>query len=120
MVANDVDSYLAEVPEPGRKTLNQLRSDIRALLPEAQECISYQMPAFRIDGEVVAGFAAFTHHLAYLPHSGSVLPALAADLAGYEMTKSSLHFPPDQPLPQPLVRKLIETRLRESGKDLTD
>ena len=117
MVADDIDAYLAQVAEPGRHTLNQLRSDIRALLPEAQECISYGMPAFRVRGEVVAGFAAFTKHLSYLPHSGSVLAALADDLAGYTMTKGSLHFPFDRPLPRELVRKLIETRLLQSGTD---
>jgi len=117
MVADDVDDYLMQVAEPGRHTLNQLRSDIRALLPEAQECISYGMPAFKVQGEVVAGFAAFKNHLSYLPHSGSVLAALADDLAGYTMTKSSLHFPFDRPLPRELVRKLIETRLLQSGTD---
>lgn len=111
MAASDIDDYLAQVPEPGRQTLNQLRSDIRALLPDAQECISYGMPAFKVDNNVIAGFAAFKSHLSYFPHSGSVLPALTDDLAGYEMTKSSLHFPPDQPIPRPLVQKLIKARL---------
>jgi uncharacterized protein YdhG (YjbR/CyaY superfamily) len=69
------------------------------------------MPAFRVDGRVVAGFAAFTKHLAWLPHSGSVLPALASDLAGYTQTKGSLHFAVDEPLPDELVRKLVETKL---------
>ena len=117
MAADDVDAYLAQVAEPGRHTLNQLRSEIRALLPEAQECISYGMPAYKVRGKVIAGFAAFKNHLSYLPHSGSVLPALADDLAGYTMTKSSLHFPPDRPLPRALVRRLIEARLRQSGTE---
>ena len=95
--------------------MSTLRADILALLPEAQECISYGMPAFRVEGTVVAGFAAFKNHLSYLPHSGSVLPALADDLAAYTMTKGSLHFPLDQPLPRALVRKLISTRLRQAG-----
>jgi uncharacterized protein YdhG (YjbR/CyaY superfamily) len=118
MVATDVDAYLADVAEPGRHTLQQLRSDIRALLPGAQECISYGMPGFKVQGQVVAGFAAFAKHLSYLPHSGSVLPTLADSLTEYTMTKSSLHFPPDHPLPRALVRKLLETRLRESGMSL--
>jgi uncharacterized protein YdhG (YjbR/CyaY superfamily) len=71
------------------------------------------MPAFRLHGKVVAGFAAFTNHLSHLPHSGSVLSELVDDLAGYVSTPGSLHFPVDQPLPRSLVEKLIEVRLRE-------
>lgn len=115
MAPTDIDAYLADLTEPQRQTLSKLRADIRAVLPEAQECISYGMPAFRVEGTVVAGFAAFKNHLSYLPHSGSVLPALADDLAEYTMTKGSLHFPTDQPLPRALVRKLISTRLQQAG-----
>ncbi|HZP53261.1 iron chaperone [Actinocrinis sp.] len=114
MAPTDIDAYLAHLAEPQRRTLSKLRADIRAVLPEAQECISYGMPAFRVEGTVVAGFAAFKNHLSYLPHSGSVLPALADDLAEYTMTKGSLHFPTDQPLPRALVRKLISTRLQQA------
>jgi uncharacterized protein YdhG (YjbR/CyaY superfamily) len=112
---NDIDSYLADVDEPMRSTLEQLRRCIRDVLPDAQECISYGMPAFKIRGKTVAGFATFKNHLSYLPHSGSVLPALAADLVGYQSTKGSLHFAADQPLPADLVIKLITARLRELG-----
>ena len=77
--------------------------------------MSYGMPAFKIHGKPVAGFGAFKTHLAYLPHSGSTLPDLAADSVGYERTKGSLHFPIDQPLSQALVNSLITTRLRELG-----
>ena len=115
MAATDIDAYLASLAEPAPHTLNRLRADIHALLPDAEECISYGMPAFRLQSKVVAGFAAFKNHLSYLPHSGSVLPALADDLAGYTMTKGSLHFPLDQPLPRELVRKLISTRLLQAG-----
>lgn len=115
MVATDIDAYLADVAEPGRGTLNQLRADIHALLPDTEERISYGMPAFAAHGIIVAGFAWFPRHLSYLPHSGSVLPALADDLTGYTMTKGSLHFPHDQPLPRALVQKLIDTRLRQAG-----
>jgi uncharacterized protein YdhG (YjbR/CyaY superfamily) len=70
------------------------------------------MPAFKVDGKVVAGFAAFTNHLAYLPHSGSVFSEMERELAGYKMTPGSLHFPVDRPLPKSLVKKLIEVRLK--------
>jgi uncharacterized protein YdhG (YjbR/CyaY superfamily) len=75
MAARDIDDYLAALDETKRGTLQQLRQDIRDALPDVEECISYGMPAFKVDGNTVAGFAAFQNHLSYLPHSGSVLPA---------------------------------------------
>ena len=113
MTRAEIDAYLAEVPEPKRATLEALRTSILAVVPDAEECISYRMPAFRVHGKVVAGFAAFTNHVAYLPHSGGVLEQLAPDLAGYERTKSSLHIPVDRPLPDDLVRALVTARLAE-------
>jgi uncharacterized protein YdhG (YjbR/CyaY superfamily) len=108
-----VDAYLAKVEEPKRSTLEQLRQTILDIVPEADECISYQVPAFRVGGKVIAGFAAFKNHLSYLPFSGSVLNQLPEDLATYDKTLSALHFPVDRPLPESLVRKLVEVRLRE-------
>ena len=113
MSEGDIDGYLAALDEPKRSTLEVLRRSILEILPDAEQCISYGMPAFKIDGKTVAGFAAFKQHLSYLPHSGSVLPALRDDLAGYEMTKGSLHFAIDTPLPRRLVKKLITTRMRQ-------
>jgi uncharacterized protein YdhG (YjbR/CyaY superfamily) len=115
MAARDIDRYLAAVGEPKRSTLQQLRQCVLEVIPDAEECISYGLPAFKVKGKTVAGFGAFKNHLSYLPHSGSVLPALAADLAGYQGTKGSLHFPVDQPLPPAVVNKLVTTRLRELG-----
>lgn len=111
MTAAEIDAYLAGLPEPKRSTLEVLREQILTVLPEAEQCISYALPGFKIDGTTIAGFAAFKNHLSYLPHSGSVLPALAAELGDYEYTAGSLHFPIDQPLPTPLVEKLLATRL---------
>ena len=113
MALRAIDEYLAVLDEPKRKTLQALRQTIHGLIPRAEECISYGMPAFRLDGKVIAGFAAFKNHLAYLPHSGSVLGVLSDELSGYESTPGSLHFPIDKPLPKALVRKLIATRLKE-------
>jgi uncharacterized protein YdhG (YjbR/CyaY superfamily) len=73
------------------------------------------MPAFKVEGKTVAGFAAFKHHLSYLPHSGSVLATLADDVARYETPKGSLRFAVDKPLPKQLVKKLVTTRMRELG-----
>ena len=110
MTSEDVEHYLSCVDEPQRSTLQAVRRSIRAVVPEAEECLSYRMPAFRLEGKVVAGFAAFKRHCAYLPHSGEVLDELGDDLAGYERTSGSLHFPVDQPLPEDLVRRLVEVK----------
>lgn len=115
MTAAEVDDYLAGVDEPKRSTLEVLRRSILAVVPEAEQCISYGLPAFRIDGKVVAGFGAFTHHLAYLPHSGVVLPSLADRLRDYEYTPGSLHFAIDEPLPDALVRDLVRAKLAILG-----
>jgi uncharacterized protein YdhG (YjbR/CyaY superfamily) len=108
-----VDEYLAGVPEPKRATLAELRRTILEIIPDAEECISYGMPAYRLHGRVVAGFAAFKDHLSYLPHSGSVLSELPEELAGYEKTSGSLHFPVDEPLAKHIVEKLIAVRLKQ-------
>jgi uncharacterized protein YdhG (YjbR/CyaY superfamily) len=115
MASQDVDAYLATIDEPKRATLEELRRSILAVIPNAEQCISYGMPAFKVHGKTVAGFAAFRNHLSYLPHSGSVLDKLAGDLAGYQSTKGSLHFAIDEPLASGLVSKLIKTRLKELG-----
>jgi uncharacterized protein YdhG (YjbR/CyaY superfamily) len=107
----DVDEYLGGVDESQREVLQTLRQTILDVVPEAEQVISYGVPAFRVHGKTIAGFAAFKTHLSYLPFSGSVLPQLADQLGDYTMTKSSLHFPIDRPLPPALVKKLIATRL---------
>jgi uncharacterized protein YdhG (YjbR/CyaY superfamily) len=115
MASQDIDSYLADVDEPKRTTLEEVRRSILAVIPDAVQCISYGMPAFKVRGKTVAGFAAFKNHLSYLPHSGSVLEKLGDDLASYQSTKGSLHFAIDEPLPPGLVGKLIDARMRELG-----
>ena len=113
MSATEVDEYLRGVDEPKRSTLQALRRTILEIVPDAEQVISYRVPAFRVGGKTVAGFAAFKDHLSYLPFSGSVLGQLADELEGYRMTKSSLHFPVDRPLPKSVVRSLIAMRLGE-------
>ena len=113
MSREEIDRYLANLDEPKRTTLEQLRRTILRIVPDAEQGLSYRVPAFRVEGRVIAGFAAFKNHLSYLPFSGSVINQLPSDLAGYGGTKSSLHFPVDKPLPTDIVKKLIETRLRE-------
>ena len=111
---NPIDEYLAALDEPKRTTLTSLRDTIMAIVPDAEQCISYGLPAFRLRGKNIAGFAAFKKHLSYLPHSGSVIPQLAKETAAYTSTRGSLHFPVDEPLPEALVRKLLAMRMAEA------
>lgn len=115
MPPRDIDEYLASVEEPKRATLEELRRIISEVEPRAVECISYGMPAFKVGGKTIAGFAAFKTHLSYFPHSGSVLPELEAEVSGYTTTKGTLHFAIDNPPPKSLVKKLISVRMRQLG-----
>lgn len=110
MSKQEVDNYLASLDDPKRSTLEALRQTIAAIVPEAEQCISYGVPAFRLEGKVIAGFAAFKNHLSYLPHSGSVFPELGDELTQYKTTSGALQFPIDKPLPKTLVKKLIIIR----------
>jgi uncharacterized protein YdhG (YjbR/CyaY superfamily) len=115
MGAPEVDAYMDAVPEPQRSTLAQVRTTLEALLPDAEQTISYGSPAFKVGGRGVAGFAAFAHHCSYLPMSGSVTATLADELTGFETTKGSVKFPVDTPLPEPILRALVDARLAELG-----
>lgn len=108
-----IDGYLAKVTGERRAALDELRRALGELLPNAEECISYGMPAFRVNGVVVAGFAATAKGCSYYPFSGSTLATLASKLGGYSQTSGALHFTPAQPLPRALLRQLLKTRLAE-------
>jgi uncharacterized protein YdhG (YjbR/CyaY superfamily) len=112
--AQEIDQYLDALEEPKRTTLATLRRTILAVLPEAEQGISYGVPAFKVSGKTIAGFAAFKNHLSYLPHSGSVFPQLKDELKGYSTSSGALHFRIDEPLPAPLVEKLIAVRLQQA------
>jgi uncharacterized protein YdhG (YjbR/CyaY superfamily) len=117
MSAAEIDEYLDSIEEPKRTTLTHLRQTILEILPDAEQGISYRLPAFKVQGKVIAGFAAFKNHLSYLPHSGSVFPELKTELAGYSMSTGALRFDIDKPLPRDLVEKLIAVRLRQAFAD---
>src|SRR5271170_4749430 len=117
MSCDEIDQYLADLDEPKRSTLQRLRQTVLEVIPEAEEGISYQVPAFRIDGKVIAGFAAFKNHLSYLPHSGSVFAVLRDEVAGYKTSKGALQFPIDSPLPKLLVERLIKVRVAQAFPD---
>jgi len=114
MSKEEIDDYLASLEEPKRSTLTVLRLSILDVIPEAEQCISYGLPAFRVQGKVIAGFGAFRNHLSYLPHSGSVFPELGDELAEYKTSSGALQFPVDVPLSKALVERLVATRLRQA------
>jgi uncharacterized protein YdhG (YjbR/CyaY superfamily) len=111
--AASIDAYLAGVGPDRRVALQKLRRMIRTVVPEAEECISYSIPAFRLEGRVVGGFAATKKGCSYFPFSGRTLGTLAAQLGSYDRTKSALHFDPAKGLPATLVRRLLRTRIAE-------
>ena len=115
MSREEIDAYLDGLDEPKRGTLETLRRSILEVVPDAEEGIAYGMPAFKVRGKTVAGFAAFKNHLSYLPHSGTVLTELGDEVAGYETSKGALKFAVDKPLPKRLVKQLITTRMKERG-----
>ena len=117
MSTAEIDAYLANLDEPKRSTLQSLRRAILEVIPEAVEGISYGLPAFRVRGKVVAGFAAFKNHLSYLPHSGSVFPVLRDELGGYTTSSGALQFPIDSPLPKLLVEHLVKVRVAQAFPD---
>ena len=114
-VPKSVDEYLTAVPEPARSTLNKVRAAIRAAVPaEAEEVISYGMPAFRCNGPLVY-YAAFAEHCSFFPGSKSVIEQFKEELAGYSQAKGTIRFPLDKPLPAALVKKIVKVRVEQNG-----
>jgi uncharacterized protein YdhG (YjbR/CyaY superfamily) len=111
--AKTIDEYLAALNDDQRAALEKLRKTIRAAAPKAEECISYQLPAFRLNGMLVA-FGATGSHCAFYPMSASTVEAHKNELEGYETSKGTIRFRPDKPLPAALVRKLVKARIVEN------
>ena len=108
-----IDHHLKKFSGAQLETLQHLRETILSIVPQAKETLSYGMPAFEIDGKVVAGFDGFKNHCSYFPHSGSVLEELEDFPEWCEVSKGTLKFPIGKKLPKTLVRKLISVRRRQ-------
>lgn len=113
MKIETVDDYLLTVDEQKRAALEKLRKTIKAAAPKAEECISYQIPAFKHNGMLV-GFGATAKHCAFYLMSGTVLADFAGELEKYDTSKGTIRFTPEKPLPATLVRKLVKARLAEN------
>jgi uncharacterized protein YdhG (YjbR/CyaY superfamily) len=107
-----IDEYLATLSAGNRAALQKLRKAIRAAEPEAEECISYEMPAFRLDGKLLVSFAAWANHCAFYAGSAAIKTHKDA-LKAYETSKGTIRFRADEPLPASLVRKLVGTRIAQ-------
>lgn len=110
----NIDEYLAALDSDKRTALEKLRKTIKAAAPEAEECISYQLPAFRQNGMLVA-FGATANHCAFYLMSSSTVQAHEAELKGYDTSKGTIRFQADKPLPAVLVRKLVRARIAENA-----
>ncbi len=110
-----IDQYLAALSADTRAALENLRKTIRSAAPGAEECISYSLPAFRLDGKLLVGFGASSNHCSMYPMSGTTVKTLKKDLEGYATTKGTIRFHPDHPLPPALVRKVVKTRIAENA-----
>jgi uncharacterized protein YdhG (YjbR/CyaY superfamily) len=112
--AKSIQEYLARVPEPGRSTLTKVRAVIRSVVPaETTEVISYGIPTFKYKRGLVA-FAAFRDHCSFFPLGSSVLDAFKEELKGFRVSKGTLHFPLDRPLPAALVKKIVKARIAQN------
>jgi uncharacterized protein YdhG (YjbR/CyaY superfamily) len=110
-----IDEYLAPLSSEKRAALEKLRRAIKSAAPKAEECISYQIPAFRLGGKFLVAFGAARNHCAFYP-GALPLKVHRAELKAYGTSKGTIRFPADSPLPAALVRKLVKTRIAEHGK----
>jgi uncharacterized protein YdhG (YjbR/CyaY superfamily) len=108
-----IDEYLAGLSQENRAALQKVRRAVHAAAPGAEECISYWMPAFRVDGKLIAGFKAAANHCSFHPMSGDTVATLKTDLAGYDTSRGTIRFSARSGLPAPLVRKLVKARIAE-------
>jgi uncharacterized protein YdhG (YjbR/CyaY superfamily) len=111
----NIDEYLSTLDHEKRAALETLRRGIKSAAPRAEECISYGIPAFRLDGRVLVFFAAATNHCSFFPGAYPI-EALKGELKTYRLSKGTIRFDPSTPLPRALVRKLVKARIAQSRR----
>jgi uncharacterized protein YdhG (YjbR/CyaY superfamily) len=111
-MAATIDEYLEDVPARQREALERLREQIHAAAPEAEECISYGIPAFR-QGEVLCGFAAMKKHCGFYVFAETTIGDFADELTDFEISTGTIRFQPDHPIPEDLVTRMVKARIDE-------
>ena len=109
-----IDEYLATAKPDQRRTLAKLRKTIHAVAPKVEECISYGIPAFRLNGRSLVFFGAWANHCSFYPGSSTTLKKFRGDLKEFQITKGTVRFSPDNPLATTLVKKLVKARIAEN------
>ena len=111
----EIEAILAELPLVQRTALQRLRKAVRAAAPSAEECLSYGLPAFRLNGRALVAYGATAKHCAFYPMSGAIIAALREELAKFDTSKGTIRFQPDRPLPVSMIRKIVQARMAENG-----
>src|SRR5260370_35278631 len=106
-----IDEYIAGLSADQRIVLEELRKTIRAVAPNVEECVSYGIPAFRLNGRALVFFGAWANHCSFYPGSSTTLKKFRNDLKGFQITKGTIRFSPDNPLPITLLKKLVNARI---------
>jgi uncharacterized protein YdhG (YjbR/CyaY superfamily) len=109
----DVDEYMAQLPDGRRAVMEQLRSTIRSAAPDATEAISYNMPAFRLNGRFLVSYEAFKRHYSLFPWSEAMVEELGEEMNRYAVGKGTIRFSVGDPIPLELVTRIVEFRHRE-------
>src|SRR6478609_4976080 len=113
VAAKDIDEYLSSLPDDVRALLQKLRTTIKSVAPQAEEVISYAMPAFRYHGMLVY-FSAFKNHCSFFPANSSLIAKMEKELKPYKTAKGTVQFTVDRPLPDALVKKIVKARMQEN------
>jgi len=113
--AQDVRDYLASLPAPVRRRVRELRGIILSAAPDAEETISYRIPAFKHGGRILVYCAGWKEHTSLYPLTAGMKQACAADLARFDTSKGTIRFPSERPLPVAVIKRLVKARLRELG-----
>lgn len=112
--AKNVDAFIKASPKQTWAKLKELRRIVRAVLPEAEEKISYRMPVYKFKGKGVVAFAGFKNHIGFYGMTGDFFKAFGKELKNYETSKGTIRFPLNKPLPVGLIKKLIRVRIKRN------